>query len=310
MLRRPETTLLAVLLVLAVLIGIDNDLFWSPQNLTDIARSASFTFVVGVGTTFVLISGGLDLSVGSVYGFGGIVTGLALLAGWPTALSILAGVAAGAFIGLVNGAIVTQAKVPSVIVTLGMLFIVRGLVLVFSGGAPVYPLPDGFVSLGRGEILAVPTPIWVAAVVGVLGQLALSKTVFGRRVYHVGGNETAAYIAGVPVNRTRIIVFVLSGLTAAVGGILVAARIASAQPSSGTGLELQVIASVIIGGTSLFGGAGSVFGTLIGTLLIAVLNNGMIMMHIDPFYQSIVVGVIIVLAVAIDGWRRRRLGLA
>jgi ribose/xylose/arabinose/galactoside ABC-type transport system permease subunit len=258
----------------------------------------------------VLISGGLDLSVGSVYGFGGIVTGLALLAGWPSFLSILAGVAAGAAVGLVNGAIVTQAKVPSVIVTLGMLFIVRGLVLVFSGGAPVYPLPDAFVALGRGEILAIPTPIWVAAIVGILGQLVLSKTVFGRRVYHVGGNETAAYIAGVPVNRTRIIVFVLSGLTAAIGGILVAARIASAQPSSGTGLELQVIASVIIGGTSLFGGAGSVFGTLIGTLLIAVLNNGMILMRIDPFYQSIVVGVIIVLAVAVDGWRRRRLGLA
>lgn len=309
LLRRPEATLVVVLLVLAVVIGLYNELFWSPRNLTDVARTASFMFVVAVGTTFVLISGGLDLSVGSIYGFSGVVTGLALIAGWAIPVSILAGLGTGALVGLVNGLVVTQAKVPSVIVTLGMLFIVRGLVLVFSGGAPVYPLPDAFVVLGRGALFGLPTPIWIAAIVGVAGQFVLSKTIFGRRVYHIGGNETAAYIAGVPVNRTRIVVFMLSGLTAAIGGILVAARIASAQPNSGSGLELSVIASVIIGGTSLFGGSGSVFGTLIGTLLIAVLNNGMILMRIDPFYQGIVVGVIIVLAVAVDGWRRRRLGL-
>jgi ribose transport system permease protein len=187
---------------------------------------------------------------------------------------------------------------------------VRGLVLVLSGGAPVYPLPESFAAIGRQDLVGLPAPVWIAIFVGVAGQFALSRTIFGRRVYHVGGNEAAAHIAGVPVDRVRIAVFMLSGTSAAIGGILVAARIASAQPNSGTGLELSVIAAVIIGGTSLFGGSGSVFGTLIGTLLIAVLNNGMILMRIDPFYQGIVIGIIIVLAVAVDGWRRRQLGLA
>jgi ribose/xylose/arabinose/galactoside ABC-type transport system permease subunit len=307
-LQRPEVTLIVILIAIGLVVGMVNDNFWSVRNLTDIGRSASFMFIVAVGTTFVLISGGLDLSVGSIYGLGGIVCGLAIAAGWPVPLAIVVALASGLAIGIVNGLLVTLAQVPSVIATLGGLFIVRGMARVFSGGAPVYGLPEAFTVLGRGMLLGIPIPIWIAAAVGILGQLILSFTVIGRRVFHVGGNEAAALIAGVPVVATRIFVFAISGLTAAMGGILVAARVTSAQPNSGSGLELSVIAAVIIGGTSMFGGSGSILGTLFGALLLAVLDNGMILMQIDPFYQSIVVGIIIIAAVGLDGWRRRQLG--
>jgi ribose/xylose/arabinose/galactoside ABC-type transport system permease subunit len=302
-----EVALVVVLVVLSILIGLKNGNFWSSDNWLDIARNTSFTLIVAVAATLVLVSGSLDLSVGSVYALGGVFVAEALTHGVPVVPSIALGLAGGGVAGLLNGLLITRLRVPALIATLGTLYAGRGLVLVITSGAPVYPLPQSFVNIGVTNWLGVPIPVWVAAGVLIAGHLCLSRTVFGRRIYAIGSNETAAMLAGIPVTRIRLLVFILSGAAAALGGILVSARIASAQTTSGQGLELTVIAAVIIGGTSLFGGSGSVVGTLLGALLISVISNGLVLVRIDPFYQQIVVGGIIVAAVAFDGWRRRRL---
>lgn len=305
--RANEFALIAILIGLSVLIGSQNDAFWTERNLSNIARSASFTLIVAVGMTFVLISGSLDLSVGSIYGLGGATAGLVVSGGAPIWLAVFVGLLTGVLAGLINGVLVVALRVPALIATLGTLYAGRGLILVLTGGAPVFPLPDAIVAIGRGELLGVPLPVWIAGSGVLAGHVFLSRSVFGRRVYAIGNNETAAYLAGVPIRRIRLVVFAISGTAAALGGMLVAARLASAQPTSGIGLELIVIAAVIIGGTSLFGGTGSVVGTLVGVLLMEVISNGMVLVEINPFYQNIVIGVIIIIAVAIDGWRRRQL---
>lgn len=302
-----EGVLFVVLMLLSILIGVRNPAFWTSDNLSDIARSTAFTLIVAVAATMVLIAGQLDLSVGSVYALAGVVCGIALADGIAVPISIVLGLAAGAVVGLLNAVMVVWLKVPALIATLGTLYAARGLVLVITQGQPIYGFSDAFLFLGQGSVFGVPVPVWIALLVMIVGQFVLSRTVFGRRVYSVGSNTSAAYLAGVPIRRIQVSVFLLSALCASLAGILVAARISSGQTNSGTGLELTVIAAVIIGGTSLFGGAGSVLGTLLGSLLLSVISNGMVLARLDPFYQNIVVGVIIVAAVAVDGWRRRRL---
>jgi ribose/xylose/arabinose/galactoside ABC-type transport system permease subunit len=303
----PEAVLLLVLVVLGVAISLRNGQFWTSDNLENVALDTSSVVIVAVAATMVLIAGQLDLSVGSVYALGAVVAAEALTHGVPTAPAVALGLATGAACGAINGSLVVGLRVPALIATLGTLYAMRGLVLVITSGAPVYPLPDSFLSLGQGKLAGIPVPVWIAVAVLAAGHLVLRRTVIGRQMHNVGSNESAALLAGVPITRVRMLVFALSGMAAALGGMLVAARISSAQTNSGTGLELTVIAAVIIGGTSLFGGSGSVLGTLLGALLISVIANGLVLAEIDPFYQNIVVGAIIVLAVAVDGWRRRRL---
>jgi ribose/xylose/arabinose/galactoside ABC-type transport system permease subunit len=302
-----EIVLLLILVVLALLIQYRNDNFLTSANLTDIARAASFTLIVAVAATFVLISGSIDLSVGSIFGLGGVICGLALQDGWPVVAAIVVGLGAGAAVGAINGFIIVKLGVPALITTLGSLYAVSGLVLVLTTGNPVYDLPANFNSIGQGELLGLPNPVWIALGVVVLAQVCLSRTVFGRQLYSVGGSERAAYLAGAPIRRIRFSVFVLSGTAAALGGVLIAARVGSAQVNAGQGLELTVIAAAIIGGTSLFGGSGNVIGTVLGALLIGLIANGLVLASIDPFWQNIVVGTIIVVAVGLDTWRRRRL---
>jgi ribose transport system permease protein len=302
-----EAVLVAVLIVLGLAIGLRNDHFWTPENLENIALDASFVVIVAVAATMVLVAGQLDLSVGSVYALGGAVAAIAMTHGVPVVPAVALGLLTGAAAGLINGLLVVRLRVPALIATLGTLYAGRGLVLVITDGAPVYPLPQSFLNLGQGDLLGLPVPVVIAIAVLVAGHLVLRRSVIGRQMHNVGSNESAALLAGVPIARVRLTVFVLSGTAAALAGMLVAARISSAQTNSGTGLELTVIAAVIIGGTSLFGGSGTIAGTLLGALLMSVISNGLVLAEIDPFYQNIVVGCIIVAAVAIDGWRRRRL---
>lgn len=301
-----ELTLIAVLIALSVGFGLKNSLFWSSANMRSIALATSFMLIVAVAETLVLISGSLDLSVGSVYALGGVITGMALTHGASVAVAIAAGIGAGAGVGIVNACAIVYLRVPALIATLGSLYAVRGIVLVLTSGNAVYPLPNAFVRLGSDSFLSFPIPVWIALAAVVVGQVTLARTVFGRQLYAIGGNDRAAFLNGLPIIRLRFAVFMITGAAAALGGILVSAWISSSQVNSGTGLELSVIAAVIIGGTSLYGGSGTVVGTLLGALLISVINAGMVLAEIDPFYQNIVVGVIIVLAVAVDGWRRRR----
>lgn len=297
------------LVLLIVIVGIVNPVFLDVDNILNILRQTAFTFIIGVAMTFVLIGGGLDLSVGSVLALGGVISGLAMLAGIPVWLSVLLGVLVGVAVGLFNGVVVTRFKIPSLIVTLGMMYFARGVVQVLTRGNPVYPLPEEFNFLGQGFIWGIPVVIIVAAVLGVLGHIVLSQTAFGRAVYAAGGNRETARLSGINVNRVQTWVYVLCGGSAGLAGVLTAARLASALSNAGTGMELQVIAAVIIGGTSMFGGSGSILGTIIGVLLMNVIANGMILVRISVYYQAMVIGAIIILAVGIDQYNRQRRGM-
>lgn len=309
LLNIPEVGLVIPLLLLVVIIGLVNPTFFGFENLINILRNTAFTFIVGIAMTFVLISAGLDLSVGSLIALGGVVTGLALKAGVPIPLSILLGLALGAIIGLINGFTIIRFNIPPLIVTLGMLYAARGSVLVLTQGAPVYPLPPAFNVIGQGDLAGIPYVVIIAAVLAVLAHIVLTRTTYGRAVYALGGNEETARLSGININRIKLSVYVLTGMASAFTGMLMAARLASAQANAGTGWELQVIAAVIIGGTSMFGGSGSILGSLLGAFFMNVVATGMILMRISAYWQDLVIGTIIVVAVGIDQFRRRHAGL-
>lgn len=308
-LKAQETGLVIPLVLLILLIGFINPAFYSYENIINIFRNTAFTFIVAVAMTFVLIAAGLDLSVGSVIALGGVVTGLALKAGIPVPIAMLLGILLGIGIGLINGTIIIKFGIPPLIVTLGMLYMARGAVLVLTQGAPVYPLPKAFNAIGQGDLAGIPNVILIAAVIGIVAHIILTRTTYGRAVYAVGGNSETARLSGINVNKINLSVYVLTGAASTLTGMLMAGRLASAQANAGAGWELQVIAAVIIGGTSMFGGSGSILGTLLGAFFMNVVATGMILMRISAYWQDLVIGAIIVLAVGIDQYRRRKTGL-
>ena len=309
-LNQRELGIAVPLLLLIVVVYLVNPVFLEINNIINILRQSTFTFIIGVAMTFVLVAAGLDLSVGSVLALGGVISGLAMLAQAPIWLAVLLGVAAGVAVGLFNGVVIAYFKIPSLIVTLGMMYFARGVVQVLTRGNPVYPLPDDFNFLGQGFLWGVPVVVLVAAVLGVIGHIILTQTAFGRAVMAVGGNTETARLSGLNVRRILVWVYVLCGAAAGLAGVFTAARLASALSNAGTGMELQVIAAAIIGGTSMFGGSGSILGTLIGVLFMNVIANGMILMKISVYAQSMVIGAIIILAVGIDQYNRKRRGMA
>lgn len=302
--------ILIVLIALILIVGISRPVFFSPENIVNVLRSMSFTFMIGIAMTFVLIAGGLDLSVGPVVALGGIISSLAVTNGVPVFLSILLGTATGALIGIINGFIIVRFDIPALIVTLGMMYIGKALVLVITQGRPIYPLPDEFKIIGQGTIGILPNIVIIAVILALIGAFVLTKTTYGRSVYAVGGNRETARLAGINVNAIQMSVYVLTGAAAALAGVLMAARLNSAQPTAGTGYEMSVIAAVIIGGTSMFGGSGKIIGTFIGALLMTIVENGMLLLRISPNWQGIVVGAIIIFAVGLDQYRRRKNGLS
>jgi ribose/xylose/arabinose/galactoside ABC-type transport system permease subunit len=315
-LRARESGIAIPLILLIVVVGVVNPVFFDLDNLMNIARQISFTFIIGIAMTFVLIGAGLDLSVGSVLALGGVICGLvlrALMSSMPIWIAIVIAIVIGAIMGTVtgvfNGIVVTRFKIPSLIVTLGMMYIARGVVQVLTRGNPVYPFPDEFNNIGQGYLGAVPNVVFVAIGLGVIAHIVLTQTSFGRAVYAVGGNTETARLSGINVTRVLTWVYVLCGVASAITGVLTASRLASALANAGTGMELQVIASCIIGGTSMFGGSGSILGSLIGAAFMSIIANGMVLMKISVYYQSVVIGAIIILAVGIDQFRRRRGGM-
>jgi ribose/xylose/arabinose/galactoside ABC-type transport system permease subunit len=315
-LRARESGIAIPLILLIAVVSIVNPVFLDIDNLLNIARQISFTFIVGVAMTFVLIAAGLDLSVGSVLALGGVICGLVLRASmlamplWiAIAIAIVIGALIGVVTGIFNGVVITRFKIPALIVTLGMMYIARGVVQVLTRGNPVYPFPDQFNEIGQGYLLGVPNVVYVAVVLGILSHITLTQTAFGRAVFAVGGNTETARLSGINVPRVLTSVYVICGIAAAITGVLTASRLASALANAGTGMELQVIAACIIGGTSMFGGSGSILGTLIGASFMSIIANGMVLMKISVYYQAIVIGSIIILAVGIDQFRRRRGGM-
>jgi len=293
--------MLAAFLLICLLLSLATPNFFSLQNMTIVLRQVSINGILAIGVTFVIITGGIDLSLGSVVALAGVVAALfAHPEEYPLMVPIALALMVGAGIGGLNGLVITKGRVASFIVTLGMMTIARGLALVFSDGRPVTNLSDSFNAIGGGNLAGIPIPILIFALVIVLAILLLNHTRIGRYMYAVGGNEKAAYASGVRVDRVKMVAYVVCSGLAALAGIVLASRINTGQPNAGVAYELDAIAAVVIGGTSLSGGIGSIGGTVLGVLLIGVINNGLDLLNISSYYQQIIKGVIIIAAVLID----------
>jgi ribose transport system permease protein len=299
------------LIVVFVFLSFASPVFLSADNLFNIGSQTAVVAVIAIGMTLVIITAGIDLSVGSVAALSGVI-GVMMMsqAGLPVPLAILGGTLVGATCGLVNGLLVSVAGLNPFIATLGMLTVARGLTFIFTNAVAVFGAPNSFRLLGQGVIGPIPISILMIVLVAVAGYIVLSRTRLGRYAYAMGSNLEAARLSGIPIKRYLTSVYVISGALAGFGGMIAASRVNSGQPNFGIGLELDVIAAAVIGGASLFGGQGTVLGTLIGAFLVALIRNGSVLLDINTFYQQVIIGVVIWLAVIWDQYRRRRLAAA
>lgn len=302
-LRHRESSIIVMLLVVAVYLTFASEYFLSQRNLMNIMRQGSVVAIVALGQALVIIARGIDLSVGSVIGLSAVCGALVMAATGSDALGLLAGLGTGAAAGALNGIMVTKFRINPFIATLGMLSVARGIALLLTGGFPV-PYSGWVDWLGAGRIAGVPVSVVVMAVMVAIVHLLATRSVTGREIYAVGDNPKAARLAGIDVARTRIVVFTFCGLLAGLGGVILAGNLASADPNLGMGYELDVIAAVILGGTALGGGRGSIIGVLIGAMLMALLNNGFVLLGVSAYWQVVTKGLIIILAVGIDGLQR------
>ncbi|WP_062227934.1 ABC transporter permease [Aureimonas frigidaquae] len=305
LLHSPLTLPLVGLIVVSCLMGLASDNFFSISNIFNVLRQVSIVAILAVGMTFVILTGGIDLSVGAVMALAGtIAAGLIVNSGLPGGVALAAGLALGLGIGLANGALVAWGRMPAIIVTLATMGMARGLALIYSGGYPVSGIPSWISWFGVGRVGMVPVPVIIMLVVYALAWVLLQRTAFGRHVYALGGNELAAQLSGVKTRRIKLAVYGISGLTAAIAALILTGRLMSGQPNAGVGFELDAIAAVVLGGTAIAGGRGLILGTLIGAILLGILNNGLNLMGINPYLQDVIKGGIILLAIYIGReWR-------
>lgn len=314
LLRKSQS--LIALFLLCLLIAILSDKFLTTTNLWNVLRQISVNVCIAVGMTLVVLMAGIDLSVGSVLALSGAVCAglikfgfsfesLDLFVGFTVVGGILAAMLVGGILGLFNGWVITRFVVPPFVATLAMLTIARGLTMLYTKGIPISNLGPGLEYIGSGWLLGIPVPVWISLLVVLIFVFISRRTAFGRYIYAIGGNEKAAFLSGININRIKLAVYGLAGMLAGVGGVLVTARLNSAQPNAGMTYELDAIAAVVIGGTSLSGGVGSVTGTVIGAAIIGVLNNGLVLLDVSPFWQQVAKGVVILLAVVIDKMNRK-----
>jgi ribose transport system permease protein len=302
--RAPEYGLLIGFVILGAILAVVSPVFLTPVNLLNVALQAAVVAMLAFGQTFVILTRGIDLSVGSVLALCGAVMAMQT-SQRGVVLGILAGLVVGAVLGAINGVFVTKARVAPFIATLAMLAIARGLTYIYTQGSPIRVNVPAFTMFGQGMLGAVPVPVVIMLGVFVVCLVALTQTPFGRYVLAIGSNPEVTRLAGVSIDRYVVAVYAISGFLAALGGLILTARLAAADPNAATGYELDVIAAVVIGGTSLFGGRGGVFGTLIGALIIAVVANGLVLLNVNPFWTQAVKGAIILIAVLPDSLRRR-----
>lgn len=298
--------ILAAWILLCVILAVLAPNFLEFRNFTQIVVQSSVIGIAAVGMTFVIITAGIDLSVGSGVALTGMLAGISMSNGAPGFVGILVALGAGFLIGSFNGFSVTFLGIAPFIVTLAVLSMGRGLTLAVSSGETVFGFPRSFTFVGQSDFLGVSLLVWLTLAVFAIGYFVLNRTVFGHQVYAIGGNREASRLAGIPVRRVSFLVYAIAGLCAGLSAVVLTSRLNSALPSAANGLELQVIAAVVIGGTSLFGGRGSMSGTLVGVLLIGTLNNGLTLLNVPPFWVQFVQGVVIFLAVLIDALNRRR----
>ena len=301
--------ILIALLLVCFTLAVISENFLSTRNILNVLRQTSINGILAIGMTFVILTRGIDLSVGSVVALAGVVaasfattssTGMVAGAPYPALVAIAVGLAVGMACGSVSGAIVSRFHVPAFVATLGMLSAARGMTLIYAGGKPIPQLTESFRWIGTGDIFGIPVPIFLLLGTFAIAHFVLTQTRFGRHIYAVGGNPHAAKVSGLPVMRIRFSVYVIAGALAGLAGMLLAARTGSALPQAGIAYELDAIAAVVIGGTSLAGGIGRVTGTLIGALLIGVMNNGLDLMGVESYYQQVIKGLLIVAAVMLD----------
>jgi ribose transport system permease protein len=301
-----EAGLLLILIGISAVLAVLSPYFLTVPNLINVVLTMSVIGIVSIGMTYVMLSGGIDLSVGATMGLSAVVAATFAKNGSPFIVVILVGLGIGFLIGLVNGLAITKLRVPPLIATLAMLSVAKGIQLIYSRGVTVFGLGDAVGWLGHGYIGPIPVPIVLLLLLYVLASISLSRTSFGRKVYAVGGNERAARIVGIQVERIKISVYILSSMLAAFGGLILISRLDSAPTVIGTGLELETIAAVVIGGTSLTGGKGGVWGTLIGVAILALIQNALNLLNVSPYFTQLVQGLVIFTAVAIDMNRRGR----
>ena len=279
--------------------------FLSWSNLKDVLRELSFVAIMAVGQSMVIISGGIDLSVGSVLGLSGVMSAIALNGNLSVFSSVLIGLLVGLVSGLMNGFLITKAKLPPFIATLGMMSIARGLAYTITGGETIRNLPPQFLMIGQGEIFIIPIPIIIMVVLALIARYALKSTTWGRYVYAIGGNEEAAIYSGVNVEMIKIFVYSLCGFSAGLAGVLFTSRFGVGQSTAGNGYELDVIAAAVIGGISLSGGRGTITGAIIGAVFMGILRNGLILLSVSSYWQQFAIGLVIILAVVLDRMTKR-----
>ncbi len=302
-----EIGILAALVLMILILSIFIPQFRDIQNLTNITRNFSFVGIVAMGMTAVILTGGIDLSVGSTWGMTAVIVAALVTNGWPLPLGIMAGLASAAGIGLINGLCVTRLNMSPFVPTLATLSIARSLALIITRGRPISIFGEEyrtFLWIGGGDIFGIPNPFIIFLIVATLFWVLLSRTVWGRYVYAVGGNERAARLTGLRVGRLKIVVYILSALVAGLAGIIQVSYLSSVTADLGTGNELAVIAATVIGGANLAGGEGTIVGTVIGAIILEVLRNGLLLFGIDPYWQGVFVGAVIILAVSVEYFRK------
>lgn len=301
-----ELTTVIALIILMTVITIINSNFLTANNLLNLLLQVTSNALIAFGMTFVILTGGIDLSVGSILALSSALTAGLLGSGMPVTLAILISLILGCILGMMNGLLISYGKLAPFIVTLATMTIFRGATLVYTNGNPITKgLSDSFLFqfLGQGYIVGIPFPVIIMFIVFIVLYVLLHKTAFGKSVYAIGGNEKAAYISGVKLNKVKIIIYSISGIMASISGLIITSRLSSAQPTAGASYEMDAIAAVVLGGTSLSGGKGRILGTLIGALIIGVLNNGLNIIGVSAFWQQVVKGVVILIAVLIDRFK-------
>ena len=290
------------LILLVIIISVLNSAFLEPSNLFNLLRQVSINGLIAFGMTFVILTGGIDLSVGSTLALSSALIAILMVSGVDSMIALLVGCILGAILGAINGLLITLGKMAPFIATLATMTVFIGLTLVITDGNPITNLNGSyaFQLFGRGYFLGIPVPAVTMFITFIILYIMLHKTIFGRQTYAMGGNEKAAFISGIKVNKLKIMIYSLAGLMSAMAGAILTSRLNSAQPTAGMSYELDAIAAVVLGGTSLTGGKGRILGTLIGVLIIGVLNNGLNLLGVSSFYQQVVKGVVIIIAVLID----------
>lgn len=292
------------LMIFSIIISILSPRFLTSSNLLNVFRQTSINAIIAAGMTFVILTAGIDLSVGSILGFTGAIAARMIVGGNNIYLSIVVAILVGGLAGMFNGIVITKGKVQPFIATLATMILLRGGTLVFTDGKPIAVVGENvsqlFRWIGTGKVLGIPVPVVIMIIVFLICYYILTQTSFGRHIYAVGGNEEASLLSGVNTDRVKILAYTISGILAALAGIIVTSRLSSAQPTAGDGYELDAIAAVVLGGTSLVGGQGAILGTVIGALIIGVLNNALNLMDVQSYYQMIAKAIVILVAVLLD----------